>query len=104
MNKVFLGTELKLNLNIDPINGFTMEDYDFLIDVYCQSSKVATITKMQAIKVDKNNYLICVNTENIGTGNLKCKVTAYVPDEDFPDSTRTEVSVIDTGITIIKAL
>lgn len=104
MNKVFLGTELKLNLNIDPINGFTMEDYDFLIDVYCQSSKVATITKTQAIKVDKNNYLICVNTENIGTGNLKCKVTAYVPDEDFPDSTRTEVSVIDTGITIVKAL
>lgn len=116
---VFLGTELKLNIHIDPIpkhqdqevgegddNEWNMADYDFEVEVFCSPKKVITITKEEAIPVltDKNNYIVLVNTEDIGTGIMKVKVIAHIPDGDFSDNARTEVSVKDTGIEIIKTI
>ena len=34
---IFLGTELKLNVNIQPIGEITMDDYDFIVELYCFS-------------------------------------------------------------------
>lgn len=107
MNKVsdnkqhlFLGTELKLNININPIGDITMDDYEFIVEAYCFPKKVLTIHKEEAIRVDENNYIIRVDTLRVGPGNLKCKVTAYIPDGDFDDGLRTEVVVINTDINI----
>jgi hypothetical protein len=101
---VFLGTELKLNINIEPIGTVTMEDYDFEVEVYCSAKKVIVIPKSEAIKVDGNNYIVLVDTNVIGAGELKCKITAYIPDGDFADRKRTEVVVSTTNITITKGL
>lgn len=101
---LFIGTELKLNINIEPIGDVTMEDYDWQVDVYCSTKRIVTIPKTDAIKVDSSNYIIRVNTEELGAGELKCKVTAHIPDADFEDGIRNEIAAIDTGITIIKAL
>lgn len=101
---VFLGTELKLNISIDPVGDLTMDDYDFVVEMYCSAKKSITIPKSEAIKIDANNYVVLVDTEIVGTGELKCKVIANVPDADFPDMIRTEVVAINTEITIIKSL
>lgn len=101
---VFLGTELKLNVHIDPIDEITMRDYRFVLDLYCSSGKVLTITKSEAMPVDNNNYIVLVDTNLVGAGQLKCKVTAELPDADFDDKLRTEVSIVDTGINIVKKL
>lgn len=108
---VFLGTELKLNIHIDPIpkhpnqeveegddKEWNMQDYDFEVNVFCSPKKVITITKEEAIPVDKNNYIVLVNTEDIGTGIMKVKVIAHIPDGDFVDQARTEVSVEDLSL------
>ena len=104
--KIFLGTELKLNINIEPMNRITMDDYDFEVELICgtfnKSNKV--IKKEQAKRVDSNNYIVCFDTAEVGAGKLKCKVTAFLPDDDFEDGKRTEVVEIDTGIEIIKGL
>mgnify|MGYP003430352884 CR=1 FL=1 len=102
--EIFLGTELKLNINIEPMGEFTMDDYDWLVDVYCSTKRVLTISKSSAIKIDSNNYVLLVDTEELGAGDVKCKITAYIPDLDFPDTLRTEVSMIDTGINVIKTI
>lgn len=102
--QVFLGTELKLNINIEPIGDVTMDDYDFEVEIYCSSKKVVDITKKEAIRVDSNNYIILIDTNVVGAGDLKCKVIAYIPDNDFADGLRTEISIIDTGINIVKTL
>lgn len=99
----FVGTELKINVSIDPIGGLTMEDYDFIIEMYCSPKKVVTIKKDDAIKLDSSNYIARVDSNITGAGDLKCKVTAYIPDSDFDDSLRTEVALIDTNITITKS-
>ena len=103
-NNIFIGTELKLNINIEPMGEFTMDDYDFEVEVYCSPKKTIVVPKKDAIKVDSNNYIVIADTNVIGAGELKCKVTAHVPDSDFADRERTEVVVCTTGITITKGL
>lgn len=100
----FIGTELKLNIHIEPIGEITMDNYDFEIEVYCSPKRPIIIHKANAIRIDSDNYVVLVDTNVVGAGDLKCKVTAYIPDGDFPDQLRTEVVNIDTGINIIKSL
>jgi hypothetical protein len=100
----FIGTELKLNIHIEPIGETTMDDYNFEVEVYCSPKRPIIIPKANAIRIDSDNYVVLVDTNVVGAGDLKCKVTAQVPDGDFPDLLRTEVVCIDTGINIIKAI
>lgn len=100
----FIGTELKLNIHIEPIGDTTMDDYDFEVEVFCSPKKPIIIPKENTVRVDSDNYVVLVDTNVVGAGDLKCKVTAQVPDWDFPDQLRTEVVCIDTGINIIKAI
>jgi hypothetical protein len=101
---IFLGTELKLNVNIEPIGEFTMDDYDWSVEVYCSTKKMVVAKKEDAIRIDSDNYVILVDSTEIGAGDVKCKVVAFIPDFDFADTLRTEVMIIDTGINIIKTL
>lgn len=100
-NKCYLGTELKLNLSIDPIGDAHMSTYDFIVEVFCNPIKSLMIKKSEANEVDADNYILCINSNAIGKGKVKVKVTAYIPDEDFAEGLRTEVIVVDTGISII---
>lgn len=100
-NRCYLGTELKLNLSIDPIGDAHMSTYDFIVEVFCNPTKRLMIEKSKANKVDDDNYILCIDSNAIGKGKVKVKVTAYIPDKDFADSLRTEVVVVDTGISII---
>lgn len=102
-NIIFLGTELKLNINIAPMGVVSMKDYDFNIDVYTQSSnKHLIIEKAETKEVDKDNYVVIIDTELVGAGRVMCKVTAYLPDGDFMGRDRKEIAVVDTGISIVK--
>lgn len=101
--EVFLGTELKLNVNIEPLGAVTMDDFDFEVEAYCNPSKSLVILKKDSIRVDENNYIVRVDTNKVGLGYLKCKVTANIPDTDFSDGRRTEVDSVCTGIVIVKA-
>lgn len=102
--KIFLGTELKLNINIEPIGELTMDDYDWSVEAYCSTRNTVVIKKKDAIRMDSDNYVILVDSAIIGSGDIKCRITAYIPDGDFHDGLRTEIVGIDTGITIVKSI
>lgn len=103
-NVIGLGSEIKLNLNIQPVGGYTMDDFDFVAEVYCKSKNSIVLTKDKTIRIDSNNYLLPIDTQDLGHGVVKVKVTATIPDKDFSDGLRTEVVFIETGIEIIKSL
>jgi hypothetical protein len=122
-NTVFLGTEIKLKISIDPTitaaleNGkivektITMSEYNFTIDFYCNSKKAivaskkdTTLVNLIKLEDDNNSYIAFINTGDLDAGLLKCKITAYIPDEHFEDKIRTEVQIKDTGINIIKTI
>lgn len=108
---LILGTEIKLNLNIDPIDGQSMSEYDWQVELYCTPKKSITIKKTddgtndtdkRVVSVDKNNYLLLIDTTELGAGTIMAKITAHLNDDQFPDKLRTEIVLIDTGITINK--
>lgn len=106
-NTVYLGTELKLKVNIEPMDGYHMDAYDFEVEAFCNDKSVATASKKDGVltnlvRHDEDNYLALIDTSIIGVGKLKCRVVAYLKDTDFSDGLRTEVVVMDTGITIVK--
>lgn len=103
-NSPFIGTELKLNIHIESIGSITMDDYKFEVETYCIPAKTIVTNKNDMIRVDSNNYIVLVDTNEIGVGKLRCKVTAYIPDADFNDGFRTEVVNIDTGIEILRSI
>ena len=106
MSRVFQGTELKLNVHIEPIGELTMDDYHFRVEVICGTFKKQSLTidKEQAIRVDGSNYAVCFDTSSLGTGSLKCRITAEIPDSDFEDGYRTEITEVDAGIDIINTI
>ena len=103
-NVIGLGSEIKLNLNIQPIGGYTMDDYDFTVEVYCKAKNSVLLPKDKTVRLNANNYLLPLDTQELGHGVIKIKLTAFLPDKDFVDNIRTEVVFIDTNIEIIKSL
>ena len=101
---VFIGTELKLNISIENIGDLTMDDYNFDIEVYCSAKRIISINKADAIRIDENNCMVLIDTNNLGAGDVKCRITAYIPDVDFDDSIRTEVICVDAGVSIVKTI
>ena len=119
-NTVFLGTELKLKVSIDPITSadpkndgnpkiYHMEDYNFEVKFYCNSRNYVTMSNtngsvLNGYHLDSDNYIALIDTALLDKGDLKCTITAYIPDAHYNDKLRTEVYMINTGITIVKSI
>lgn len=99
---VELGTEIKLNIHISPIDGVTIDDYDYTTEVYCTPLKNIIVPKSETIRVDNENYIVRVDTNVIGVGKIVCRIVAQIPDGDFDDGYRTEVVAIMTNINVVK--
>lgn len=102
-NVIYLGSELKFNVHIEPIGNVSMSDYDFMVELFTGKSRTVTIKKEDALFVDKDNYKVKADTETLGIGRVIALVTCLIPDADFDDGVRTEILRIDTGIDIVKA-
>lgn len=119
--KIYLGTDIKYNIHIDPIDSLTMSEYDFDAEFMCGKNTLR-ISKSQMKKVDENNYIARVESAKLGVGEVKLKVTAYIPDAfilgdeveplGYDDSsratsptialTRKEVVMLNTGTIIVN--
>lgn len=102
--KSVLGTELKLNVHLEPIDGMHMSNYDFECSFYTYRVKRVIIPKEKMKKVDDDNYIAVIDSESalrIGRGQIEAEITAHIPDTDFPDGVRTEKLVLCTDVTII---
>lgn len=107
MSRVIIGTELKLNINIQPIDGLTMTDYDFEVQLVSGiiTNKSKTYRKDELVKNgDDNNYILPFNTQDVGVGKIVCRIIAHLPDGAFSDRKRTEIVEIDTGIEVVKGI
>ena len=88
-----LGTEFKMNVHLEPLDGYHMADYDFECEFYVYTNRKVVIPKSRMKKVDDDNYLAIIETADalrIGRGRIKVEITAYIPDADFSDGFRTE--------------
>ena len=106
--RVVVGTEIKLKIDIKAPGNLSMSEYDFEVIAYCSPRKLVTISKKEMEsqngkggQLDDGSYYVCIDTSEVGIGNLKIKVKAYLEDGAFADALRTEVTVINTNILIV---
>lgn len=92
MQSYYVGNDLKFKIEIE-CAGFSMQDDNFIINLV-QNNKSVEVRKSQLIE-DDNNYYLPVDTTQFKPGTVKMVVTAYVPDDDFPNGIRREVAVSD---------
>lgn len=99
-----LGTEFKLNINLNPIDGLHMSEYDFECAFYVYTNRKVVIPKQQMRKVDDDNYIAVINSIDamrIGRGKVNAEITAFIPDRDFDGGIRTEKLILCTDMTAI---
>lgn len=100
---IVLGTELKINVHVEPIDGLHMSDYDFECAFYIYRNKRVVIKKSEMKQVDEDNYIAMIDSEKaaiLGRGRLNMEITAYIPDGDFADNRRTEKADVCTELVI----
>lgn len=97
-----LGTDIKINIHLDRLDGYRMSDIDFTCNFFIYTNRKITIKKEVMIKVDDDNYVACFDSTQLGIGKIMCRVTAYIPDADFEDGLRTEIETVDTNVTITR--
>ena len=98
---IALGTELKINVHVEPIDGLHMSGYDFECVFFVYKNRSLVVRKNDMTKMDDDNYIAKVDTEKVGVGSLKMKFIAEIPDSDMNDGLRKEVELVDLNIPII---
>lgn len=97
-----IGTEFKINVHVEPIDGLHMSDYDFTCRFYIYTNRNVEISKSEMIRVDDDNYIACIDSSKLGVGTIMMRIIAQIPDADFPDGLRTEIETISTGLVISR--
>lgn len=99
---IWRGTVAPLSISLEAPDGQSMDEYDFSVEFYTSAYKPLTLTKESAIRQGENSYLFLVNTSEIGTGRLECRVTAKLPYPGTPDGFRLEVLKLTTDYIILQ--
>lgn len=95
------GTRFKVNFNMQPIEGNTLENTEWSVKVFIEGSgKFVMISKSECKKVDANNYIIPIDSSMLGAGTYFITANVLIPDNDFADGFRHEVKTCSTGVTI----
>lgn len=101
MEDTILGTEKKFELYLQPFGSVHASQYDFTVKVYSNTTRNILLSKDECIMVDDDTFVVTVDTNQIGLGNIVFEVTAFVPDGDFEDGLRTEKARFKTNVNVI---
>ncbi len=97
----YLGEDVKIIVRATPVDGMTLADFDWVAHLWTNSSRIIQIPKNECIPQDGGAFVIRLNTLDVGTGSLKLKIVAEIPDADFSDGFRTTIGAT-TIMTILK--
>ena len=89
----YVGTDLKFAINITA-SGFNMNRDDYDIKIVC-GNRTKTVTQDDIVEGDNNTHYLLIDTSEFSGGLIKLIVTAKVPDDDFENDYRREVTVHD---------
>lgn len=102
-NRPIVGTEFKVLVEIDPVDGVHMTDMEFTCQFYTRQDRPMTISKKRMIKVDDNSYVALVDTTGMSAGVLRNRMTVDIPDKDFDDGYRREIVDVGAGTRIYSS-
>lgn len=96
-----VGTTLKILVHFE-VEGKTMDDCDFKCEFYGRNQKSVVKTKKEHLRIDESNYVAIIDTKEVGTGSIKCKLSVDVPDADCPNNIRKEVVRTSANVNVVE--
>lgn len=97
---IYTPSEEEVNISLYPLDGYSMDEYDFTCEIFCSSMRKQVLRKNDLRRVDENNYVAIVDTAKIGVGKVKIRVSARVPNDNFDDGYRDVVTYLDPKIEV----
>lgn len=94
------GSEFKLNVSMETIDGYHMGEIDFQCTFFTPGFDGVVLDKSDMVEIDADNYVAPLCAKDIGLGELMVKYECDVPDNDFGDSLRHEVITVSTNLMI----
>ena len=90
MNSDYIGNDMKFIVN-PTATGFdkTTDDWEVTLS---RGRVERTWTRDQLVVDEENNFYLCFNTDDFGPGLYMLTITVHVPDTDFDDGYREEVT------------
>ena len=92
-DQVFVGTKLKYAITVTS-PGFNIAEDDLKVEIR-RGEKSIILNKEDLIVDENDQYYVCFDSAELGSGKVEAIITAFVPDDDFNDGIRTEVTKID---------
>lgn len=96
-----IGTTLKILVHFE-VEGKTMDDCNFKCEFYGRSQKKVIKTKKELLRIDEQNYVAIIDTNEIGAGSIMCKLSVEVPDADCPNGMRKEVVRTSANVNVVE--
>ena len=97
-----MGSDIKIEFDAELSDGMTLQDVDFSVVVYNATAidKKQQYTKEECILTDDGTYVVLVDTDDLGVGQLMLRVVVHIPDSDYPSGYRKEVTKINPYVIV----
>ena len=101
---VTLGSDVKIEFTAELPDGLTLSDVDFSGKVLNADQKDVDMDFIKADCIELEggeNYVVMVDSDDLGIGTLMLKLTVLIPDTDYQSGTRKQVVNINPHIKIV---
>lgn len=89
--RVKRGNDILANINMPPINGYHLADILWNIEFYTRENGFRLrLDKANTYRVDEDNYLCPIITNEFEVGVLSATINARIPSEYFKDGYQDE--------------
>ena len=97
-----LGSDVKILVDAELPDGFTMQDVDFIVTVYNadRADKQHVYDKTDCIETESGYYVVLVDSDELGVGNYMVKVVFQIPDTDYPSGYRKQAVRINPNVRV----
>lgn len=102
VNTYTVGSQIKILIAASLPDNLTLFDVDFDVVVYNddKKDKQKKYKKTECILTDESDYVVLIDSDELGVGTYMVKLTIYIPDTDFPDGKRKEVIRINPNVKV----
>ena len=102
MQTFVIGSDIKILIAAELPNELTLKDVDFSVTVYNTSiaDKQKTYPKADCIDTEEGDYVVLVDSEELGIGQYQCKLIVHIPDTDYPTGYRKEAIKINPYVRV----
>ena len=97
-----IGSQIKILIAATLPDDLRLFDVDFDVVVYNddKKDKKKDYAKKDCILTDEMDYVVLIDSDELGVGTYMVKLTVYIPDTDFPDGKRKEVIRINPNVKV----